>query len=265
MYRILNYLKRFSKDRIILIVKDEKSWLSLIEDDIRNAILVPYFNSEEILVKKDNTNIFIYNEGDISYETNELHLRKRTIHNLLSALEKIGLDYEDARNLVNNTSGIYAFMRKHLFNRVSNFKPQWVENRSKAVIAALLCGSWAECEGDKEIISKLAEKEYDGVIQELNSYSTVEKPFVIKIDNHGSIRYMISSIENAWMELDALIFPESWKQYISLLKEVFEELEPIFKKDFKEHYLVNVIKEKPKYSKSIKRWNVVNIGYESNL
>ncbi len=43
---------------------------------------------------------------------------------------------------------------------------------------------------------------------------------------------MISSIENAWMELDALIFPESWKQYISLLKEVFEELEPIFKKDF---------------------------------
>lgn len=52
MYRILNYLKRFSKDRIILIVKDEKSWLSLIEDDIRNAILVPYFNSEEILVKK---------------------------------------------------------------------------------------------------------------------------------------------------------------------------------------------------------------------
>ena len=143
-------------------------------------------------------------------------------------------------------------MRKHLFNRVSNFKPQWVENRSKAVIAALLCGAWAECEGDKEIISKLAEKEYDGVIQELNSYSTVEKPFVIKIDNHGSIRYMISSIENAWMELDALIFPESWKQYISLLKEVFEELEPIFKKDFKEHYLVNVIKEKPKYSKVLK-------------
>ncbi len=77
LYRILNYLKRFSKDRIILIVKDEKSWLSLIEDDIRNAILVPYFNSEEILVKKDNTNIFIYNEGDISYETNELHLRKK--------------------------------------------------------------------------------------------------------------------------------------------------------------------------------------------
>lgn len=63
---------------------------------------------------------------------------------------------------------------------------------------------------------------------------------------------MISSIENAWMELDALIFPESWKQYISLLKEVFEELEPIFKKDFKEHYLVNVIKEKPKYSKVLK-------------
>ena len=65
LYRILNYLKRFSKDRMILIVKDEKSWLSLIENDIRNAILVPYFNSEEILVKKDNTNIFIYNEGDI--------------------------------------------------------------------------------------------------------------------------------------------------------------------------------------------------------
>ena len=40
---------------MILIVKDEKSWLSLIENDIRNAILVPYFNSEEILVKKDNT------------------------------------------------------------------------------------------------------------------------------------------------------------------------------------------------------------------
>lgn len=72
-------------------------------------------------------------------------------------------------------------MRKHLFNRVSNFKPQWVENRSKAVIAALLCGSWAECEGDKEIISKLAEKEYDGVIQELNSYSTVENHLLLKL------------------------------------------------------------------------------------
>lgn len=252
LYRILNYLKRFSEDRMVLIVRDEKSWLSLIEDDIRNAILIPYFNNEEILVKKENTNIFIYNEGDIFYETNELHLRKRTTHNLLNSLEKIGLDYEDARNLVNNTSGIYAFMRRHLFNRAINLKPQWVENRSKAVIAALLCGSWTECEGDKEIISKLAEKEYDDVIQELNSYSTVEKPFVIKIDNHGSVRYMISSIEDAWMELDTLIFPESWKQYISLLKEVFEELEPIFKKDFNKHYLVNVIKEKPKYSKVLK-------------
>ncbi len=268
LYRILNYLKRFSEDRMVLIVKDEKSWLSLIEDDIRNAILIPYFNNEEILVKKDNTNIFIYNEGDIFYETNELHLRKRITHNLLNSLEKIGLDYEDARNLVNNTSGIYAFMRRHLFNRAINLKPQWVENRSKAVIAALLCGSWTECEGDKEIISKLAEKEYDDVIQELNSYSTVEKPFVIKIDDHGSIRYMISSIEDAWMELDTLIFPESWKQYISLLKEVFEELEPIFKKDFNEHYLVNVIKEKPKYSKVLKggmlRTLTMKVIYKNN-
>lgn len=86
-------------------------------------------------------------------------LEKEPFITYLALFRKIGLDHEDARNLVNNTSGIYAFMRKHLFNRVSNFKPQWVENRSKAVIAALLCGSWTECEGDKEIISKLAEKE----------------------------------------------------------------------------------------------------------
>ena len=104
--------------------------------------MVPYFYAEQIAAIPDNTNVFIYNTDEPCYIRDRLKLRRRTKKNIVHALTEIGIEYNQAYNMVENTHGLYQPLKKKLFSGAVHNAPEWVTNRSDVIVAALLCGKW---------------------------------------------------------------------------------------------------------------------------
>ena len=149
--RILNCIQQTVNDRVTLIIKEESEWKRLQESGVTGKILVPYFYAEQIAAIPDNTNVFIYNTDEPCYIRDRLKLRRRTKKNIVHALTEIGIEYNQAYNMVENTHGLYQPLKKKLFSGAVHNAPEWVTNRSDVIVAALLCGKWTDAFGDKLI------------------------------------------------------------------------------------------------------------------
>ena len=141
-YRLLNELRQKNSDRVTLIIKSEEEWNKLQKANVSGNILVPFFYAEKIVAIPNNTNIFVYGEDEPCYTRDKVVLRKRTKRNIINALEEIGIDYNEAYNIVDNTHGLYVPLKKKLLNGAMYSKPDWVEGHSDVVMTALLCGEW---------------------------------------------------------------------------------------------------------------------------
>lgn len=178
-YRLLNELRQKNSDRVTLIIKSEEEWNKLQKANVSGNILVPFFYAEKIVAIPNNTNIFVYGEDEPCYTRDKVVLRKRTKRNIINALEEIGIDYNEAYNIVDNTHGLYVPLKKKLFNGAMYSKPDWVEGHSDVVMTALLCGEWTEATGDVLVFEELSGKTYIECKKELETYLHRENPFVV--------------------------------------------------------------------------------------
>lgn len=254
IYRILNELKSKYSEKTVFVIESRAEWDKLENNNLSGCVLIPKFYDESIPAISNNTNIFVYNEDEPCYSSEKLVLRKRTRKNLISALEKLGIESNDAYTLADNTHGLYSALRKKLFNEASYTKHLWVENHTDVVIAALLCGKWTESEGDKLIFEELTGGiSYEKCMQELLEYSRGETPFVVEFKGHRGENMQIASIEDAWEELDYYITDAIWNKFIKLLYEVLIVSEPIFDHPFEKHFEVSIRVQKPDWSQALKR------------
>lgn len=251
-YRILNELKNKNSDKTVFVVSRQEQWKNLENSSIKGCILIPIFYAESISPIPNNTNIFVYGEEEPCYSEDKLHLRKRTRKNIISSLEKIGFESNDACKVVEKTHGLYSALKKKLFGDAIHNEPAWVKQRSDVVMAALLCGKWTESEGDKLIFEELSGEKYDDCKKELLPYSYGESPYVIQIKGYGGSNMQIASVEDAWEELDKYISDEMWKKFIKLFYEVLIESEPIFDYPFDKHFEASVYAAKPEWSQTLK-------------
>lgn len=253
-YRILNELRQKYPDRVTLIVKSEAEWSKLQETGISGNILVPFFYAEQIVAIPNNNNIFVYGEDEPCYARDKIILRRRTKRNIINALEKIGVNYREAYNMVDNTHGLYIPLRKKLFNVAEHDNQlEWVKNHSDVVMAALLCGKWTEATGDVLIFEELSGKSYEECKKELERYLYMENPFIVHNISRRERNLQLASIEDAWEQLDIYITDELWDKFISLFKEVLIESEPIFEYPFEKHFEASIYAEKPEWSQTLKR------------
>ena len=169
-------------------------------------------------------------------------------------MEKIGVNYREAYNMVDNTHGLYIPLRKKLFNVAEHDNQlEWVKNHSDVVMAALLCGKWTEATGDVLIFEELAGKSYEECKKELERYLYMENPFIVHNISRRERNMQLASIEDAWEQLDIYITDELWDKFISLFKEVLIESEPIFEYPFEKHFEASIYAEKPEWSQTLKR------------
>ena len=253
IYRILNELKSKYSEKTVFVIESRAEWDKLENNNLSGCVLIPKFYDENIPAISNNTNIFVYNEDEPCYSNEKLVLRKRTRKNLVSALEKLGIESNDAYTLADNTHGLYSALRKKLFNEASYTKNPWVESHTDVVIAALLCGKWTESEGDKLIFEELTGISYAECKKELLEYSYGEMPFVVEFKGHRCENMQIASIEDAWEELDYYITDAKWDKFIKLLYEVLIVSEPIFDHPFEKHFEVSTRVPKPDWSQALKR------------
>lgn len=252
IYRILNYLRGVDDGRVALVIKSEEEWNRLQFLNVANTILIPFFYAERISVVSNNTSIFVYGEDEPCYDRNKLVLRKRTRRDIVQSLENIGIDGNEAYNLVEDTHGLYIPLKKRLFNGATYLKPLWAEQYSGTVIAALLCGKWTKATGDILVFEELAGKSYSECEKELCNFLYTENPYIVSHKSYKGNSIQLACVEDAWEELDIFISDDIWDKYIELFYEVLIESEPLFEYPFEKHYAASIYAEKPEWSPTLK-------------
>ena len=109
---ILNKIRRLKVIRGVLVVKNRKDWEDLRcasqeMSQIKDKILIPWFQSNEIVAIQGNTNIFVYGEDDDCAGKEPLKMRKRTRRTIIKQLENTGISASKAYELVEDTHGFY--------------------------------------------------------------------------------------------------------------------------------------------------------------
>ena len=249
---VLNEINRMNLDKITLVITSEEDWRELEKDDISGNILLPFFYAENIKAIAGNTNIFVYGEEEACYSREKIVLRKRTKKNLISSLERAGLDTDEAYVLVNDTHGLYVAIKKRIYNGAIHKNYDWKNLKIEFLVPILLCGKWEESEGDEIILSELSGVDYSQLMNELSPYMKGENPFVIEVNGRLGKSIQLASVEDAWEELDTYISKEIWEKFINLLYEVLIESEPIFEYPFEKHFETSIYAEKPDWSQTLK-------------
>lgn len=252
IYCILNEIQKMNLSRIVLVIKNEDDWIQLEKDDIKNAILIPWFYVGSIAAISGNTNIFVYGDDEPCYARDCLKLKKRTKRTIVHKLEEAGLDAGEAYDLVGDTHGLFVPLKIKIYNGAVYKKPSWIENKNKAFMAALLCGKWTECDGDKLVLEELSGMSYDDIMINLSPYMKGGDPFVVEVNGYGGKTLQLANVESAWENLDNDITDKMWEDFIKLFYEVLIESEPIFDYPFDKHFEANIYAKKPDWSPAIK-------------
>lgn len=234
LYRVLNHLKGSLSNEKTWIVTNEETWEELIESKCKDMVLIPYFYAPNITAIPENINIFIHGEDESCSRRDKIVLKKRTRRNITKALENIGIDGDHATRLFEYTHGLYASLKRELFDVDNIHNPEWAKNHDRQIIlTALLCGKWTDADGDKEIIEKLSGESYDNFMSTIHKYEYGEDPFVIAIGEDKKI-YQIASVVEAWVLLKKYINIDLWKKFRDELIKAMKEPDPV--KDFVAEY-----------------------------
>ncbi len=222
-YMVLNKLKDNFNDKNIIIIKSEKDWNLLSKEGIKGAILVPDFRAEEINTISDNINIFIYEEDEPCYSKEKLLLRKRTIKTIRESYKELGEKSEKIEKIINRTHGLYVPMKKYLFKSAYHIKHDWVKSHSRVIMTALLCGKWTDNEGDKFVIKRLSDKNYDEYMSVLNTYMHRDDPYVLEHNSFSEKNIQLACVDDAWEELSRFVSEDLLKIYVNILDDIMSE------------------------------------------
>lgn len=247
LFCVLNQIKNSNPDKDVYIIKNKEVWLK-IGENIQEAIIIPYFQSEEIASVKGNINIFIYGIEDNSVK-DYITLRRRKMRTLEKKLKDCGIE-ED--NLVIKTNGIYPFIKKHLFNGHIN-APSWEKNPSRSIITAILLGQWEEADGDKQIIEKLSGATYADFIEVVSRYINVEDPLFIRNTDWGRIFYRLADVAMSWSAYGQSIRRQQIDDFLTVVESVIADKDPLFDLPIEKHYYRPRGSSNPVYSDTMKK------------
>lgn len=250
IYCLLNELRKLKVAQAVFVIKSQEDWekfqqTSVNKPELQGKILVPWFNSYEIIAIPNNVNIFVYGKDDYCVGKEPIEMKKRTRNTIIEGLQKSGADAQRAYNLVSDTHGLYIPLKKKLLRGKNNIVPMWVKDNKKLVLPILLCEKWQDNDGDFLILEQLSEKSHDQVLEEIQELCKGEEPLLVKYQIRGRTYYQLASVENAWDYLDEEINVEGklWNDFLDLLFEVLNEDNPVFEFPVKEHSLRAIMPE----------------------
>lgn len=235
IYCIINELWKSGEKRPIFVVKNKKDWYRLAEVGGTGNIYIPWFYADEIVSIENNTNIFIFTDGLPSFSDKEIELRPRTLETIRRALGRVGMDVNQANELVSETHGLYIPMKRRIFNGAYLKKPEWIAGLADNVkITCLLVGQWTDADGDKAVIEELSGLKYDDFTEQVRKYADGEEPFVYIVKRSRASQYYLASVQNTWEYLDVSTDSEIWKKFMRACIDVLNESEALFTYTFVE-------------------------------
>lgn len=244
--RVLSYLNKSHPEKECYVVRSKNAWNKIRLDNQTNSILIPDFYTEEIVPIPNNTNIFVYSIYEFCPGKEIINLRKRTISNITKALERQGMESENAYKLVTRTHGQFTSMKRILYKTAEHKSISW-KKRDKNIITALLCSSWFEFDKDKSVIEHLSGINYSKFKEDLSEYIFSENCYLIEFENYGTCTVQLACPEEAWEELDIYINQTDLIDLLNLLKEILNEVIS----EQKEQTIIDSEYKKNHYSKKL--------------
>lgn len=260
IYCVLNELRRICRDKMVLVVRNEKDWNRLKKaneenDDLGGKILIPWFYSNQIIAIPNNTNIFIFGSDDCLTGKQALKLRKRKLCTVRQKLIDAGMDYKTAYKMIEDTHGLFIPIKKKIIKGIDNIAPLWLKGDKKIILPLILCGKWTESDGDKMIIEDLCDLNYQEILQSIQEYINGENPLFVRFKEHGTYYIHLASTELAWEYYDQYIITDSnlWEKYVAVIMAIITEENPIYKFPMEKQSYANLLPGgNPCWSKTLK-------------
>lgn len=253
IYCIINELWRTADERAIFIIQNEEGWESLRQIASEGNIYISWFYADEIAAISGNTNIFVVTENIPVFAHDILNLRPRTYSTIANCLNKAGIDFNKANQLVNETHGLFVPLKKKLFNGLLPKTPDWISTLSdKIKKTCLLLGQWTECDGDKAVIEELSGYTYDDFINQIIPFTKSEDPLIHIVNHRQTKEYYLASVENTWEYLSVSLEDHLWDKFVQLFYEVILEVEGLLIYPREERLLAEFRGEKLFWSKTLR-------------
>ena len=143
-----------------------------------------------------------------------------------SALLEMGLTENKARSLFRKTARRLQVIRRFLLDEAGAPPPTWAKpSPVRSLIVLAMLGQWdGDCEGDREVVSKLTERSYSDVEGELATLSNMADSPVAKV----GARWRFISHEEAWHILAPYLTPSDTERFAKLAVEIFGTTSPEF-------------------------------------
>lgn len=236
-----------------LVVRSEEAWDYLIDSN-NPLVLIPYqFTPENMgYAKKQGHCILIprgSNTPDIIPEKIELEKMPRSER--IEALKSMGLDEEEANEIYKETHGYLNQIRRHeRLEPQESMIPDWIDEfDTNVIVTALFASEWnRKNESDREIISDLADMEYDVFEERLSDLSSEIDPPIRQIKE---VWQVISKV-NFWNLVSHKISDQIVERLEPVIMEVLGEEDPAFDLSPEERWMANIKGKTPKHSNYLK-------------
>lgn len=192
-------------------------------------VLVPTFHPEELAsaaARAGHAVVVPLDEAAPGQESEVIRLEPLFRQSAAEALRELGLDHDPAYRMAGLARRSLTALRRSLATSPAFRQPDWSKPAvARGLLPALLTGSWREGNArDSEIISDIARKPYEEVVERLVQWSIGSDPLVRRKDDAW---YLVSP-QDAWRLLARYIIPSDLGRFESTAKSVLRSVHPAF-------------------------------------
>jgi len=142
-------------------------------------------------------------------------------------------------------------LRRHLANKPELHQPSWaVRPAGRHTRSVLLAGAWSEGRiGDRAVLAKLADIDYDNLSEFLAGQASAEDPMIAVVDR----TWALVSAYDAWLQLRGQIKLDDLKRLEKAVTTVFLEIAPALDIEEQDGWRAGTIERAREYSNELRR------------
>jgi hypothetical protein len=227
MIQQMSDVERVSLLSRAIVIADQVSWHSLVTSDA-GLLLIPTFDitSGTTRATRSGHHVLIPRGRDDSDSDATITLpRMRRVH-ARDAFLAMGVPKERADDLARLVRRSLMALRRKLAINKEMQQPAWAKPaEARSLLPALLAGGWNDAQpGDREVIARLARREYDQVNTILVRWANEPDPPVRRVGN----TWMLSAKEDAWPLLARYLTWDDLELFESVVLDVLGVPDPQF-------------------------------------
>lgn len=211
----------------LLLVEDKASWRILSDSDA-HLILAPLFEGGDGIPRalRNGHRVFVSLDRPVGRHDSTVELSRLARTAVKRVLIRMGISEDKADQLAVVARRSLMAFRRTLALIPEIRQPRWAEpSQAAELLPPLLVGSWNDAKkGDRQVVSKLAQKPYEEAKILLVRWANEEDP---PLRNIGDIWYLVSKYD-AWKRLGKYLTTEWLDSFAQIATDVLCTPDPKF-------------------------------------